>query len=168
MNYQPSIIVDEVVDALAVIIQLFVGNEKIVRGQVNRVPLPEGNPTVMTDMGIYDLEVPYANYLNATDQAEINGPKRIDIQLDFYGDRANDFCSIVKSSLRSAWGYDQFPKNIKPLYTSDALQGPLITGEQQFENRWTITVSLQYNPVVTLPQQFADQLSVTTIDNIDP
>ena len=43
-------------------------------------------------------------------------------------------------------------------YCSDGMQSPLVTGEQQWEGRWTLTASLQYNPVVTVPQDFADVL----------
>jgi hypothetical protein len=32
---------------------------------------------------------------------------------------------------------------------------PFWTGEMQAENRWVIDVSMQVNPVVTVPQQFA-------------
>jgi hypothetical protein len=43
---------------------------------------------------------------------------------------------------------------------------PLEDDELQYEQRWTIEAFLQYNPVVTVPMQFADTASVTLI-NVD-
>jgi hypothetical protein len=41
---------------------------------------------------------------------------------------------------------------------------PFIDGEEQYEQRYTISAHLQYNPQVTAPQQFANVASVTLID----
>jgi hypothetical protein len=43
---------------------------------------------------------------------------------------------------------------------------PYKTGEEQYNRRWTVLASLQYNPVTTLPQQFADAADVEVI-NVD-
>lgn len=158
MAFTSSITIDEVMDILGPFVEKFVPGGQVVRAQVNRVPLP-GNPcAVLTEMLQVDLQVPYSDYQPEDAQATINGPKRFDIQIDFYGEQAGEFCSAFKTAFRSNWGCDQFPKNIQPLYTGDGMQTPLITGEEQYEARWTITASLQYNPVITVPQDFADVL----------
>ena len=43
---------------------------------------------------------------------------------------------------------------------------PLVTGEEQYDERWILTASLQYNPIVTIPQQSADALSVSQIKEL--
>jgi hypothetical protein len=50
------------------------------------------------------------------------------------------------------------------LYCSDGHQMPLTTGEQQYETRWTLTASLQYNPTVSIPQQSANTLAVNIME----
>jgi hypothetical protein len=155
--YTASISVDQVIDALAAFLAPFVPGGQIVRAQVNRVALPSNPCCVLTELLQVDLSVPATEYQPLDNTATIYGPSRIDIQIDFYGAQAGEFCKTAKTAFRSHWGFAHFPANIKPLYTSDGVQSPLTTGEQQYESRWTLTASMQYNPTVTVPQEFADE-----------
>lgn len=166
--YGPSIVVDQVVDALGDFVALFMPNgADIVRGQQNRVSPPPEPCAVLTEILSASLQTTYADYRPDADVADLQGSKRIDVQVDFYGTDSGDQCAAVATAFRSAWGYDQFPVNIKPLYTSDGIQSPLITGEQQYSQRWTLTASLQYNPLVTVPQEFADVVVPNIIEAVD-
>ncbi len=164
--YTSSITVDQVVKALADFIQPFVDGAEIVRAQVNRVPMPTDPCVVLTELLQVDLETPTASYDGAT-LTSISTPKRIDIQIDFYGDFAGDYCNAIKTVFRTIYACDQFGPEIAPLYCSDGIQAPLITAEQQWQQRWTLTASLQYNGAVTAPQQFADELSTDQIIDVD-
>jgi hypothetical protein len=164
--YASSISVDQVIDALVTFLTPFLPGADIVRAQVNRVALPSNPCAVLTELLQVDLSVPSTTYIPSASPvpaddgiAKIYGPSRIDIQIDFYGTQAGEFCKTVKTAFRSHWGFEHFPENIRPLYTSDGVQSPLLTGEQQYESRWTLTASMQYNPTVTVPQQFADTLT---------
>lgn len=161
--YATTLPVDSVIDALKAFITPFMPDDaQIVRGQVNRVPLPPEPCAVLTEIIQNNLQMTHANYVPPTlpipaiGEAVFNNPKRIDIQIDFYGEAASDWCQTVKTAFASLWGFDQFPVRIKPLYTSDGIQSPMITGEQQYQTRWTLTASLQYNPTVSVPQDFAE------------
>ena len=151
-----NITIDEVIEALAVFLTPLVDTSQIVRAQVNRVAMPPNPCVVLTELLTVDLSVPFQDYQPLANTTTIVGPARVDVQIDFYGDQAGDFCKLAKTAFRSIWGFDQFPINIKPLYTSDGIQAPLVTGEQQYQSRWTLTVSIQYNPIVTVTQEFAD------------
>lgn len=155
--YTSSITIDAVIDALADFLQPFVGSAEIIRAQVNRTSMPSNPCVVLTELLQVDLSVPRTEYQPDDNTATIHGPARIDIQIDFYGVQAGEFCKSVKSAFRSEWGFARFPTNIKPLYTSDGIQSPLITGEKQYESRWTLTATLQYNPTVMVSQEFADE-----------
>jgi hypothetical protein len=167
MMYTSSITVDQVIDALATFLAPFVPGGQIVRAQVNRVALPSNPCVVLTEMLQTDLSVPATLYQPDDDTATVYGPSRIDVQIDFYGAQAGEFCKTVKTAFRSHWGFEHFPAGIKPLYTSDGIQSPLLTGEQQYESRWTLTAYMQYNPTVTLPQQFADEAIPTVMTPAD-
>lgn len=167
VNFVSSIAVDDVIDALVVFLNPFMQGGKIARGQVNRVPMPGGVCAVLTELLQIDTTIPYNTFDPDNDLAKINGAQRIDVQIDFYGRPSGEVCKAVKSAFRTEWGVDQFPANIKPLYTDDGRQSPLITGEQQYESRWTLTTSLQYNPVITVPQQFADTATVNSTQPVD-
>lgn len=161
--YSASISIDDVINALVVFLTPFIAADggQCVRAQVNRVPMPANPCCVLTELLLVDLSVPSMQYQPQANSATISGPSRIDVQIDFYGDKASEYCKAAKSAFRSQWGFSQFPANIKPLYTSDGVQSPLVTGEQQYASRWTMTASMQYNPIVTVPQDFADALSAT-------
>lgn len=165
--YTSDISVDQVIDALAAFLAPFVPGAEIVRAQVNRVAMPANPCVILTEMKQTDLSVPATEYQPDDDTATIYGPSQIDVQIDFYGALSGEFCKTVKSAFRSQWGFDNFPANIRPLYTSDGIQAPLTTGEQQYESRWTLTAFMQYNPTVTVPQQFADEATPAIIEPVD-
>lgn len=163
-NYVVDIAVDAVIGALGKFLQPFVGNAPIVRGQNNRTPMPRGAFVELTELLQVDLETPIVK--DAPASASITGPKRIDIQIDFYGPAAGDQCAAVKGIYRSAYAVAQFPAGIAPLYCSDGHQAPLINAEQQYEGRWTLTASLQYNPTVSIPSQSANILAVNILEDL--
>lgn len=165
--YGVSITVDNVIDALANFMQPFCPGSEIVRAQVNRVPMPTGPCVVLTELLQVDLETPVVDYVPTQDLANIKGPARVDIQVDFYGPSAGDQCKAVKGVFRTEYAAGQFSDGIKPLYCSDGVQSPLVTGEQQWESRWTLTASMQYNPTVTVPQDFADTLTPKAVIPVD-
>jgi hypothetical protein len=167
IQYVPSIALDSVFDALGAFIQPFVGAAQVIRAQVNRVAMPVGSFVELTEISSVDLEVPRSTYDGVNFQSDIIGPKRIMIQADFYGASAGDWCAAVKTVWRTSYATEQFPAGIAPLYCDDGHEAPLITGEEQYERRWALTMSLQYNPTVIVPLQSADTLEMNTIKGAD-
>ncbi len=162
--FTSSIAIDSIFDALGAFIQPFVGAASIIRGQVNRVSMPASPFVELTEILSVDLETPSIINDTVNQQNSFSSPKRFDIQIDFYGTQAGDYCAAVKSVFRTTYATAQFPANIQPLYCSDGNQSPLVTGEEQYEARWILTASLQYNPIVIVPQQSATQLNITSIE----
>jgi hypothetical protein len=160
----PTIIVNQVIVALGAFINPFVTPNPIVRGQVNRVPPPLTGYVLLTEMRSIDLETPTGSYDDLS--LTLSTPTQIDIQADFYGPSSGDQIRAVKSVFRSVYATSQFPDGIKPLYCSDGNQSPLVTGEEQYEQRWTMTVSLQYNPVIAISQQSANALAMNIFQEI--
>lgn len=167
--YTPSLSVDNVIDALAPFIDLFVSPAPVVRAQVNRVSMPKGPCVVLTELLQGDLNVPFVTYevVPLVDTVKVNSSSAIDIQIDCYGPQAGEWANVIRTVFRSQWGWDKFPAGIKPLHTSEAIQAPLTTGEQQYDSRWTLTAHLQYNPTVTVPQAFADVLTTNKVEPAD-
>jgi hypothetical protein len=165
--YVPSIAVDDVIDAIAVVILPFVPGGQVVRAQVGMVALPPDPFVLLTELGQYHLDIPYENDDADAQTSTVIGPTRIEVQADFYGANSGDYCEAFRTAFRSMWGCNQFPSNIQPLYTSNAIQNPLITGEQQYETRWTITISLQYTPTVLVPQQSATVITSNELTPVD-
>jgi len=172
-QYEISVVIDDIIDALADFIDPFVDGAEIIRGQVNRTPPPSGQYIELTEILSVDLSVPYQQYSASAqvdpvlDQADLIGRVRSDIQVDFYGDNSGNWCRVILNAIRTGYGFDAFPENIKPLYATDGMQHPWTTGEKQSVTRWTITVSIQYNPQVTVPQEFADEITANVAVPVD-
>lgn len=175
--YIPDITTDAVITALIAFLQPFVGNwdgtaitpnapTPIIRGEVNRVPMPgttpEGPFVKVMEINRKGLDAPsqFQSSDPTVQQASLKQSKQLDVQIDFYGLPAGEWSAAVESAWRTPFACDQFPDGIKPLYCSDPHQMPLVTGEEQYEYRWVITGSLEYNPTVMVPQQSATELKV--------
>jgi hypothetical protein len=130
--------------------------------------MPPSPCIVLTEVLQQPLETPISigPFADADTPLSITGPKRIDIQIDIYGPTAGDISTALENVFRTSYACDQFPDNIKPLYASDSIQAPLITGEEQYETHWLLTASLQYNPSLTVPQQSATALAIDIFEDI--
>ena len=175
MSVSINVTIDNIMDAIGVFIQQFAPLAQIVRGQQNRVALPTDPTVVLTELMSVDLETSSHFMDNINQQVTIFTPCRIDIQVDFYGSVSGDYCRMLKNAFRSSYAVDQFNSytaennlgTIVPLYCSDGLQHPLITAEDQSETRWTLTISLQYNPTVEIAQQSATAAKINGFTAVD-
>lgn len=87
------------------------------------------------------------------------------MQLDVHGPGSTDNAQTISTLMRSAYAVDQLaPSGLAPLYADDPRQLPFINAANQFEDRWSVDVHLQINPVVSAPQQFADAVTLTIVD----
>ncbi len=164
--YVASILVDAVIEALGAFIQPFAAGAQIVRGQNNRTAMPPDPFVLLTEILKADLETPTVTNNKVNAQESVLTPKRIDIQVDFFGPSAGDQIAAFKTVYRTAYAVSQFPAGIAPLYCTDEHQGTLTNDQQQYESRWLLTASLQYNPTVYLPKQFATALKVSILEDL--
>jgi hypothetical protein len=143
----------------------------------NRTAMPPASPGfVVMNLGrLKQLRTPEATW-DPTDVAptaiDLEQGTEVRLQLDLYGAASGDWGAQFQTLLRSEpgcvalAGADYANPVCQPLYASDASQAPLDDSEDQYEDRWTIEAILQYNPVTSVPQQFADTLELTVI-NVD-
>lgn len=158
--------IDDAIDALAEAIQPFCLECEIIRTQENRVPMPLGQFVAINEVLTVDLATPVKK--NNTDgiSAEITQSKRSELQIDFYGPFAGDQARAFSTVFRTGHMVSMLPDWIKPLYAADAVNAPLISGEQQYEQRWILTVSLQFNAVITVPVQTANTIGINIFKDI--
>lgn len=136
---------------------------EVVQGLGNRVPAPRGAYAAMTAL----LQVQLATNERAHDSDDeedtITQSRRIDVQLDFYGPLSGDWAAVAALLLRDPVGCAALTPACQPLYTTDARQIPTVTGEEQYQQRWSVTAVLQFHPSATLSQQSADTLAIDLI-----
>lgn len=100
--------------------------------------------------------------INAGTRANLQ-PTKITVQLDVHGPHSADNAQIISTLMRDSYACDQFAQSstaIQPLYASEPRQSPFMNGEDQMEFRWSVDAVLQTNQSVSVPQEFADQVSV--------
>lgn len=158
----PAITLDNCVDAMVDYLTTVSPVANCVRGYANRVPLPADPAIVISDTTRTILETPTAIWDDPNGTVILTVPMKLGLQLDFYGATAGDVSHAVQTSFKSMWGAAQFPDFIKPLYCDDAAsRAPLVTGEEQYDDRWILNCYLQYNSDVTVTQDYFDTVGDT-------
>lgn len=147
---------------------------EVVKGQDNRVPAPASdNYVVMTSMLQAMLETNTTTYHDgAFDPTPGAGerkdlaPRDVTVQLDFHGPASMDLCTLVHAMTRTSYATDLFVQSgfdVTPLYATEPRQQGFVNGEQQVENTWIVDLHVQCNPLITSPQDFADELAIGVI-----
>ena len=90
-------------------------------------------------------------------------PTQIDIQIDCYGPLAGDWAVMLSTLLFDEVACDALTV-IQPLYVDEPRLMPWEDGEAQYETRYMIQAAFQYNPITTIPQQFAGVVNADLID----
>lgn len=96
-------------------------------------------------------------------------PQQLVFQVDVHGPSSWDNTQIFSNLFRSIYGVDALAASgleLAPLFCNEPKQLPFINAEDQVEDRWVIEATLQFNPVVSTPQQFADVLEIELIDAV--
>lgn len=96
-------------------------------------------------------------------------PTEFIVQCDVHGPGGADNARRIEGLFRSEYATQFFTdadqtESVVPLYCDEVRQMPFINAEQQYENRYTLDLHLQINPVLGVPQDFADSLVITTIE----
>lgn len=141
---------------------------QIVRGQANQVPPPKAPFVVLTPIGMPQYTT---TRMKVTETAVIyDMPTKLNIQMDFYGMSGSESAKKAVTLFRSLATDGQFPDGIFTLFCTDGLQFPLTNAEKQYEDRWSTTLTLQYNAPVAINtpsfnavgEVIADPTDVTT------
>jgi len=94
-------------------------------------------------------------------------PTKWTVQLDVYGPGSNENVKMIEGLFYSSVATDFFTALGLPLQvlsTDEARQTPLISGEEQYQQRWTLNVDLQFNPTIGTPIQFFDEAEVAVVE----
>jgi hypothetical protein len=93
-------------------------------------------------------------------------PMKITMQVDVHGPNSADNSQIISTVFRDETGVETFDASgfgVEPIYCDDPRQAPFVNGEQQVEERWILTMAMQANPFVAIPQQFAGALKLNPV-----
>ncbi|WP_244577354.1 phage neck terminator protein [Escherichia coli] len=164
--------VDNIIDVLADFLEPVAGT--CVQAQANRVPMPKGQFCVLTPLRFTRLsstkEMPGDTGDASTSTMSYAEVRQADIQVDFYGDNAGDRAVAVETLFASDYAWSKIKSldaRLSPLYSSPAIQAPMINAEDQWEERYLLTLSLQAHITVSLSQDYFDKAEILTdmVDN---
>ncbi len=127
--------------------------------------MPEGPFIAITPGKLRALATNTTTY-NHTNARTVTRSTEFDIQVDCYGPDSADWAVIITTMFRDPYGYDTLSPECTPLYATDPVQMPLTNAEDNYEQRWSFSALLQFNPAVSVSQEFADALRVTLV-NVD-
>ncbi|QHJ83105.1 MAG: hypothetical protein [Caudoviricetes sp.] len=160
--------IDAAVVAVADFLQpLMPVGTQIVRGQVNDVPAPLPPSIVITEIGQPQYTTTRKQPITVGGTQTYVMPVQLRFQLDFYGWSGGEMSNITTTMIRSLYPEDKFPEGVKPLYCTNAFQSPLMTGEKQFEARWTQELYVQYNAPVTVVQESFNTVGEVIADPVN-
>jgi hypothetical protein len=164
---QPSVTETQLFTALRsfVIEVTGLGEKLVLRGPLNRLSMPKDGFIVMSPLGQKGLSTNTTTYGDTT--KTLRRSTEWSAQIDCYGTLAGDRAQVIATAIRDSWTCRKFAEldpDVQPLYATDARQMPLVTGEQQYEQRWTFEIRLTYKPGVVLPQDSATELHVEFVE----
>ncbi len=141
---------------------------EVIQGLGNGVPTPEGEFVCLTAGAQKRLRTNVATYTvppSGTGEKHIEQGTQYSIQVDVYGPNAGDQATTLSTAFLDSYACDLLaPYSCQPLYAEDPTQSVLINGEENYEQRWMFNAVLQFNPVVTVPQEFAEEAVVELVN----
>ena len=143
-----------------------IASDRVVRGLGNGVPTPTGAYIALTENGSKALSTNTHTLDSLTQTTETTRPTQYEVWIDCYGPNAGDWAVMLTTLFRDPFGCDSFTTHLPgsaPLYCTDPKQAPLVTGEENYQKRWRFSALIQYNPVITTPQQSATVIDVTAV-----
>lgn len=159
--------IDNVIDVLAGYIEPIAGICQ--QAQANRVPMPKGQFCILTPLRFTRLsttrDIKQDTGTPSTSAMGYTEVRQADIQVDIYGDNAGDRAVALETLFASSYGYEKIKAiddRLAPLYSTAAIQAPMINAESQWQERYTLTLSLQAHITVSLPQDYFDKAEIST------
>ncbi len=133
--------------------------DHVIQGLGNDAAMPTGDFVCMTATTQRRLATNSDTYDTDANTRTVLTPTEYSIQVDCYGPNSSDMASTLRMMWRDEYGCDAMSPSA-PLYAADPVQVPLVNAEKNYEQRWTFICLLQFNPTVTVSQQFAETLIV--------
>jgi hypothetical protein len=168
MSFSASPDQDQVYQALETFLTgILPAGVPVTRGLPNRSAMPPSPPGFVLVQALFENRLrmaidtfthggnsPPSNY---TVEQGIELP----VQIDCYGANSGTWAAIISTLFQDTYGVNALAPNCAPLYCNQARMMPLTNEELQYEERWSADAHLQWNPVITAPQQYADELVLT-------
>lgn len=139
---------------------------QVVRGVPNRVSMPMPGFVVVQAIQKHRLRTSVDTFDTTSASpttATVNQAVELTLQIDCRGESAEDWADILTTLFRDQYACNALAPVCQPLYCDDARMTGFVDGEEMYEETWSLDLHLQYNPTVTIPQQYAKALELELI-----
>lgn len=142
----------------------------VIRGLPNRSAMPSPQPGFVVMQALFDgrLWMPVDTYVTGGTSppttSTIEQAIELAVQIDCFGPSSSDWAATISTTFEDNYGFTALGPNCAPLYCNEGRMIPLTDEELQYEERWCLDARLEWHPVVTVNQQYADALTVTPKD----
>lgn len=141
---------------------LFPGSElQIVQAAQNNQPLPN-NAVVMQVLFSGNFDIAVVTDRSVQGEQDIQNSVGMRMQLDFYGVDAEARSRAVNNLWKTQYTCDRLSV-CQPLYVQSYNRHVYVNDSNQYEDRWIMDLVLQYNPQVTVAQDFTSDAPVVNI-----
>ena len=137
---------------------------RVLRTPVNRADMPKDAYVSFTP----GLRRPLSTNISSdtANSRAVSRSEQMSFQIDCYGVGSANLAHTLNILYRDFYTVEQFASSgleIVPLYAGDIQQAPFVNGEDQYEDRYTFEIELQYNPHATVPLQ---SCNILTVDHV--
>jgi hypothetical protein len=142
----------------------------VIRGLPNRSSMPSPVPGFVVTQAVYQSRLMMPVDTNVTGgttpptTSTIQQSIEVPVQIDCYGACSGSWAATVSTTFEDAYGFAALGPSCEPLYANEARMMPLTDEELQYEEKWSVDCHLEWDPVVTVTQQYADALDLTLVD----
>lgn len=129
--------------------------------------MPNGDFVVMTTVVMPKLATSVSSWQDSGVNPGVEKNQtstRWDVQLDFYGPNSAQNSAVVSGLVKTNYAcryFDDGGYGMAPLYADEPRNTAMINAEQQYQPRWTLQASFQFNPTITTALDFTTTLAVT-------
>lgn len=141
-------------------------NVPVVLGYSNLVPAPLPNPgfIVFEELGHnrlrYSVDLPDYNGVSPI-AAQVEEDFDVGFQIDCVGPQGGVWAARIETLWKNQYGCAVLGPVCAPLTAESAPLAVFIDSEQNYEKRWLVDAHLQWNPITTISQLYANALKLT-------
>jgi hypothetical protein len=145
-------------------------NLHVVRHLVNRVPTPTPPFALMSHISQTRLatNIPTLSPLAHIPQIALTEDIDFCIQVDCFGEDSGGMAMAISTAFRSGEAVEFLKAyNVAPLWADPATEIQFVNGEEQYEERWTTRLHLEYKPSISFSLPFFNSATIS-IMRADP
>lgn len=137
---------------------------EVIRAFDNDVSMPNSDHVRIQSVSSQALSTNVDTYDKLAGTRTVKTPKRVGLQIECFGENAWRWVEILQNLWRDDYAVQTLAPVCTPLYASTARYLPVQTAEARYVPRYLFEAYCEYDPTVTVTQEFAEALNVDLVE----